>query len=424
MRRLLEAVVPAGLGIILAASLFLPLQLQGRAWKAAQPPTAITEPIIEGISGPEPYVRTSYMFSPFRLARLDGTLTFFHRDHVGSGAAATDAAGQPAPELRTLPFGAPLGEATATADFTGKQRDATGLHYFGARHYGARAGRFVEADPILSPDEAPYAYARGNPLRYTDPTGKFAGVDDATLTLVGGGILLMAYVAELQRTGDPAAAWQAVVHAAQAAKAETLSTFHSTVNFFRSEWAGQPPQHAPWTPPPGMLMAASAAAEATATRLPNSLAANLPAAGTIRKVRSAPLTYPDTQAVAEDEGWDKLPPDAPIDLYQLNVPRLPTPARSPWRPKPQLPHLNLDWKDAISLGVEMQLGPPVPKDTHLYRATLTVGELLIFSYPTPGGFRFKPGFQPPVIDLGPVGGPENLRYHVPSEDAPLVRIAP
>jgi RHS repeat-associated protein len=63
--------------------------------------------------------------------------------------------------------------------FTGKERDSeSGLDYMDARYYGSTMGRFMSPDPILSSghEEDPqtwnkYAYARNNPLRYTDPTG-------------------------------------------------------------------------------------------------------------------------------------------------------------------------------------------------------------------------------------------------------------
>jgi RHS repeat-associated protein len=62
--------------------------------------------------------------------------------------------------------------------FTGKERDETGLDYFGARYYSGPQGRFTSPDPLLNSGRptAPqswnrYAYAFNNPLRFTDPTG-------------------------------------------------------------------------------------------------------------------------------------------------------------------------------------------------------------------------------------------------------------
>jgi RHS repeat-associated protein len=64
--------------------------------------------------------------------------------------------------------------------FTGKERDAeTGLDYFSARYMSAAQGRFTSPDPLVlysgvaSDPQSwnKYAYARNNPLLYTDPTG-------------------------------------------------------------------------------------------------------------------------------------------------------------------------------------------------------------------------------------------------------------
>jgi RHS repeat-associated protein len=64
--------------------------------------------------------------------------------------------------------------------FTGKERDTeTGLDYFGARYYAAAQGRFTSVDPEnagADPSDPQswngYAYARNNPLKYTDPDGR------------------------------------------------------------------------------------------------------------------------------------------------------------------------------------------------------------------------------------------------------------
>jgi RHS repeat-associated protein len=71
---------------------------------------------------------------------------------------------------------------TCTAgEFTGKQRDTeTGLDFFEARYLSSAQGRFTSTDPvIMAPHKVTdpqnwnlYAYARNNPLRFTDPTGE------------------------------------------------------------------------------------------------------------------------------------------------------------------------------------------------------------------------------------------------------------
>ena len=63
--------------------------------------------------------------------------------------------------------------------FTGQKRDGTGLLYYNARSYDPEIGTFVSPDtivpdPSLLIDYNRYAYTRGNPLKYTDPTGHTA----------------------------------------------------------------------------------------------------------------------------------------------------------------------------------------------------------------------------------------------------------
>jgi RHS repeat-associated protein len=76
--------------------------------------------------------------------------------------------------------------------FTGKERDSTGLYYYGARYYDPQVGRFLTRDPYTSlPDDSRaisssegiymgyinpqdlnrYSYAENNPLKFNDPTG-------------------------------------------------------------------------------------------------------------------------------------------------------------------------------------------------------------------------------------------------------------
>ena len=73
-------------------------------------------------------------------------------------------------------------ERSATGDlrtdhtFTGQKRDATGLMYYNARYYDPALGTFISPDsmvpnPASVIDHNRFLYARGNPLKYTDPTG-------------------------------------------------------------------------------------------------------------------------------------------------------------------------------------------------------------------------------------------------------------
>ena len=106
----------------------------------------------------------------------------------------TDQAGALVEETAYYPFGAVRHtyeprNLTEPYQFTQKERDAeSGLHYFEARYLAGNAGRFISVDPLYAEplqmggekvnqvlsnpqDFNLYAYARNNPIRYTDPTG-------------------------------------------------------------------------------------------------------------------------------------------------------------------------------------------------------------------------------------------------------------
>ncbi|MBU7038294.1 MAG: RHS repeat-associated core domain-containing protein [Theionarchaea archaeon] len=61
--------------------------------------------------------------------------------------------------------------------FTGRERDETGLYYFGARYYDPDLGRFITRDLSGGYMKAPqtlnrYAYCLNNPLKFVDPDGR------------------------------------------------------------------------------------------------------------------------------------------------------------------------------------------------------------------------------------------------------------
>jgi len=117
-------------------------------------------------------------------------------DQLGTPRMTIDESGSLANVKRHdyLPFGeellAPISGRTAAQgylsgdgvrqQFTSKDRDVeTGLDYFAARYYSSVQGRFTSVDPdntgaIPSDPQSwnAYAYARNNPLKYSDPDGK------------------------------------------------------------------------------------------------------------------------------------------------------------------------------------------------------------------------------------------------------------
>jgi RHS repeat-associated protein len=105
-----------------------------------------------------------------------GKLLFYHPDHLGSVDLVTDATGVAVETTRYFPFGELVSGGESRFTFTGKERDATDLMYYGARYYHPFFRRFVQPDTVLPDIYDPqqlnrYAYARNNPLKFTDPSG-------------------------------------------------------------------------------------------------------------------------------------------------------------------------------------------------------------------------------------------------------------
>ncbi len=110
------------------------------------------------------------------LAREDngGTLTYLHADGLGSVVKRTDQTGTPCHEYRYDAWGRlELGVSEPGHSFTGREWDPEiSLHYYTARYYDPKIGRFISEDPIgfLVGDNF-YAYVANSPPNYTDPYG-------------------------------------------------------------------------------------------------------------------------------------------------------------------------------------------------------------------------------------------------------------
>ncbi len=127
-------------------------------------------------------VENFYIFAGnLRVAVLkDGTPTYFHKDHLGSSSAMTDAPGNIIETAMYMRFGCKRGEAAISASsykFTDQELDAeSGLYNYDARLYDPVIGRFSSADSIISDwfisiSLNRYAYCANNPLIFIDPNG-------------------------------------------------------------------------------------------------------------------------------------------------------------------------------------------------------------------------------------------------------------
>ncbi|MTK52135.1 RHS repeat-associated core domain-containing protein [Paludibacter sp.] len=130
------------------------------------------------------------------MVRNAGTdsLYYVHPDHLGSYAVVTDAQGNVKERAAYDPWGLRTiteGKLIFSRGFTGHEHlNEFGLVNMNGRCYDPVLGRFLSPDPyIQAPDFSQsfnrYSYCVNNPLKYTDPNGKWALLDDAITMVVG-----------------------------------------------------------------------------------------------------------------------------------------------------------------------------------------------------------------------------------------------
>lgn len=160
-----------------------------------------------------------------RFARnAGGTRAYYLTDHLGSTRGLTDETGSLFAQFDHGPYGESespdVGENPY--QFTGRERDATGLYYYRARYYHPGMGRFISEDPIgLRGGLNAYAYVQGNPLKFTDPFGEQTTVD-ACIARHGPAKCGVMPSSRPSRppglTGWPAAIWCAIIGNCQASE--------------------------------------------------------------------------------------------------------------------------------------------------------------------------------------------------------------
>jgi RHS repeat-associated protein len=122
-----------------------------------------------------------------KAAEAIGAIYYYHSDHLGSSNVVTDQAGAQVQYCEYAPYGSLAANSVIASPegakqsyishfFTGKELDATGLYYYGARYYDPEIGRFISADTIVQAPFNPqtlnrYSYCGNNPINYVDPTG-------------------------------------------------------------------------------------------------------------------------------------------------------------------------------------------------------------------------------------------------------------
>ncbi len=127
-------------------------------------------------------VITKHIFSgDTRIASIVGSsVYYFHKDHLGSSTAVTDANAVVVETTEHSPFGAireHTGSDVTNYRFTDQELDPeTGLYNYGARLYDPIIGRFTSPDPTVQAPFDPqtlnrYTYCGNSPLNYIDPSG-------------------------------------------------------------------------------------------------------------------------------------------------------------------------------------------------------------------------------------------------------------
>ena len=135
--------------------------------------------IIEKNSG-----SAGYIYGPTGLTSKRTTINqefniyYYHKDHLGSIRSVTDSSKNIITACTYHPFGEiEVEEGLEHYLFNGKEKDSTGLYYYGARYYDYEIGRFITRDTIMNNFLIPqslnrYSYCRNNSLIYLDPDGK------------------------------------------------------------------------------------------------------------------------------------------------------------------------------------------------------------------------------------------------------------
>jgi insecticidal toxin complex protein TccC len=114
------------------------------------------------------------------LAITNDTLRYSFDDHLGSNTMELDAEGNLISEEGYYPFGGTAWRATRNAleanyrtlRYSGKERDASGLYYYGQRYYAPWLQRWISPDPAGTTDGLNlYCMVGNNPVRFVDTQG-------------------------------------------------------------------------------------------------------------------------------------------------------------------------------------------------------------------------------------------------------------
>ena len=107
-----------------------------------------------------------------------GAITYLVPDTLGSVRGIVSSAGTLTASASYDAWGNPQTSGGLNSytpfGFAGAYTDPTGLMYLINRYYDPGTGQFISLDPDVRQTQQPYAYANGNPVSNTDPSGDSA----------------------------------------------------------------------------------------------------------------------------------------------------------------------------------------------------------------------------------------------------------
>lgn len=91
-----------------------------------------------------------YIYGPTgKIAKKVNDITeYYHTDHLGSTRLVTSETGATTEEIMYEPFGEQINISEEKYTYNGKEKDETGLYYYGACYYDPVIGRFTTRDPL------------------------------------------------------------------------------------------------------------------------------------------------------------------------------------------------------------------------------------------------------------------------------------
>jgi RHS repeat-associated protein len=134
-------------------------------------------PVKEAVGATTVNLLTGLGIDEYLTRTSGGTTEYFLSEALGSTVALADGSGALATEYSYAPFGTATASGTSSSSnelqYTGREGDGTGLHYYRARYYHPGLQRFLSEDPIRfgGGDANLYPYVGNAPLNYIDPSG-------------------------------------------------------------------------------------------------------------------------------------------------------------------------------------------------------------------------------------------------------------